>query len=240
MLKLTDLSIQIASEKKQILNQISFSFELGKNYTLLWQNWSGKSSLALAIMGHPNYEIIEGKIELDGQDISHLSPDQRAQKGIFLAFQHIPEIPGVKLFEFLKGIYDTQLGTPTTFLSFKSLIEPLLDELQLSKEFLWRDLNVGFSGWERRKVEILQIKLLNPKYIILDEIDSGLDVDALKHVLQHLVKIDSSARTLILITHRFSMLDTLKTDEVLIMKNGTLVQSGDLSLIEQIKQQGFA
>lgn len=191
-------------------------------------------------MGHPQYEITEGSLSLDGEDISQASPDERNQKGIFLAFQHIPEIPGVKLFEFLKAIYDAKQTSPTTFLSFKALIEPLLVELGLPKEFLWRDLNVGFSGGERRKVEILQIKLLRPQYIILDEIDSGLDVDALKQVFQHLVHLDSPTQTLILITHRFSLAESIRTDEVLILKQGHLVQRGDASLIEQVKQQGFA
>ena len=238
MLTFTDLSVNV--KEKKILNQISFSFELGKNYTILGQNGSWKSSLALAIMGHPNYQVTSGTLELDGENLLWLSPDQRAKRGIFLAFQHIPEIPWVKFFEFLKGIYDVTLEVPTTFLGFKTLIEPLLEELQLSKEFLWRDLNVGFSWGERRKLEILQIMLLKPKYIILDEIDSGLDVDALKTVAEHLAALRSPANTLIIITHRFSMLEVVPPDGVLIMKQWTIVRTGDSSLVEDVKLHGFA
>jgi Fe-S cluster assembly ATP-binding protein len=130
------------------------------------------------------------------------------------------------LFEFLKGIYDVAKGEITTFLLFKSLIEPMLEELHLSKEFLWRDLNVGFSGGERRKFEILQMKLLNPKYIILDEIDSGLDVDAGRDVASLLSELNSSENTCIVITHLFSLLDTLPVDEVIVMAKGTMLQKG--------------
>jgi Fe-S cluster assembly ATP-binding protein len=143
-----------------------------------------------------------------------------------LAFQNIPEIPGIKLFEFLKGIYDTSKGEISTFLGFKSLIEPFLAALQISKEFLWRDLNVGFSGGERRKFEILQMKLLAPKYIILDEIDSGLDVDAFKVVAQLISDLDSDQNSFIIITHIFSILEYLPVDEVIVMKNGMIAKKG--------------
>ncbi|MDR3168828.1 MAG: ATP-binding cassette domain-containing protein [Candidatus Peribacteria bacterium] len=170
MLEIKNLSVKVG--EKQILHQLSLTFGLGKNYAILGKNGSGKSSFAMTLMGHPKYEVVAGQLVLDGEDLYAFSPDERAKRGIFLAFQNIPEIPGIKLFDFLKGVYDVAKGQTTTFLSFKSLIEPLLDELKLSKEFLWRDLNVGFSGGERRKFEILQMKLLQPKYIILDEIDS--------------------------------------------------------------------
>jgi len=163
---------------------------------------------------------------LDGISINELSPDQRAKNGIFLAFQAIPEVPGVKLFEFLKTIYDTSIGTASTFLSFKSLIVPILEHLQLSKDFLWRDLNVGFSGGERRKLEILQMKLLQPKYIILDEIDSGLDVDAFKVVAQLVSDLDSEHNSFIIITHIFSILEYLPVDEVIIMSDGKVEKKG--------------
>lgn len=139
----------------------------------------------------------------------------------------------------MKGIYDTSKGEQTTFLSFKKLIEPLLEELQISKEFLWRDLNVGFSGGERRKFEILQMKLLQPKYIILDEIDSGLDVDAFKVVAQLVSELNSDQNSFIIITHIFTILDYLNVDEVIVMQEGKIVQQGDISLVDQIKTSGF-
>lgn len=163
---------------------------------------------------------------MDGEQLTKLSPDERARKGIFLAFQNIPEIPGIKLFDFLKGMYDVANGKTTTFLSFKALIEPIIASLHLSKEFLWRDLNVGCSGGERRKLEILQMKLLNPKYIILDEIDSGLDLDASKAVASLLAEASTSDTTFIVITHLFSLLEHLCIDEAIILHKGSIAQKG--------------
>ena len=208
MLSIKNLSISVW--EKEILNQISYDFELWKNYCILWKNWSWKSSLAMALMWNPRYEITEWEIVLDGEKISELSPDKRAKLWIFLAFQNIPEIPWVKLFEFLKWVYDNAVKT-TTFMEFKKLIEPILEELQLSKDFLWRDLNVGFSGWERRKLEILQMKLLNPKYIILDEIDSWLDVDAFKVVAELLKSMSTKENSFIIITHISTIFPCSKT-----------------------------
>ena len=145
----------------------------------------------------------------------------------------------MKLFEFLKTVHDISTGTTSTFLSFKALIEPILDHLQLSKEFLWRDLNVGFSGGERRKLEILQMKLLQPKYIILDEIDSGLDVDAFKVVASLLKELNSKENTFIVITHIFSILEDLPVDEVIVLEGGKVKQQGGEALLDVIKQSGF-
>jgi Fe-S cluster assembly ATP-binding protein len=158
-----------------------------------------------------------------------------------LAFQHIPEVKGVKLFEFLKSIYDAKQQTKTSFLGFKKIIEPLLAELQIDKEFLWRDLNVGFSGGERRKTEILQIKLLEPTYIFLDEVDSGLDVDAFTTIAKHLREINHGhgpaklgKNSFIIITHLFKIVDHLPIDIVYVMKDGEIIQEGDKKLIAQI------
>jgi len=123
-------------------------------------------------MGHPAYEILDGDIFIDGESLQEMEPNERSEKGIFLAFQKIPEIKGVKLFEFLRTIYNAKHGTEEKFVSFKKIVVPLLEELSIDKEFLRRDLNVGFSGGERRKIEILQLKLLKPSYIFLDEVDS--------------------------------------------------------------------
>ncbi|MDD2537540.1 MAG: Fe-S cluster assembly ATPase SufC [Candidatus Absconditabacteria bacterium] len=237
MLSVNNLSLAVG--EKEILDQVSLDFVLGKNYCVLGRNGSGKSSLAMAIMGHPNYEITHGDVLLDGESLLEMEPNERAKLGIFLAFQNVPEIPGIKFFEFLKGVYDNAHDTVTTFLGFKALIEPILDELQISKEFLWRDLNVGFSGGERRKFEILQMKLLKPKYIILDEIDSGLDVDAFKVVAGLVSELDSPENSFIIITHIFSILDHLPVDEVIVMKEGRVAQTGDKSLVETIKVEGF-
>lgn len=231
-------NLTVKREKNEILHQISLTFEKGKNYCVLGKNGSGKSSLVSVIMGHPFYEIIDGKIFLDHEDITQLSPDERAKRGIFLAFQNVPEIPGLKLFEFLKEIYDQKNGV-TTFLSFKKIIEPLLDELHLSKDFLWRELNVWFSWGEKRKIEILQMRLLKPKFIILDEIDSGLDIDACKLISEMLWKENTSENSFIIITHTFSLLEHLPIDTVYVIKDWKKEKEGWPELIEQIKNQGF-
>ena len=237
MLKITNLSAQV--ENKEILHSISFDFQSGKNYCILGKNGSGKSSLAMLITGSPKYEITGGTIELDGQVLNEMSPDERARAGIFLTFQNIPEIPGVKLFEFLKSIYDAKAEAPSTFLSFKKIIEPLMQELEIPKDFLWRDLNVGFSWGEKRKIEVLQIKLLNPKYIILDEIDSGLDVNAVRQVAELLETTNTPDNSFIIITHLFEMLQNLPLEQVLVLEKGVIKQVWGRELIEKVKKDGF-
>ena len=237
MLKINNLSSQV--ENKEILHSISFDFQSGKNYCILGKNGSGKSSLAMLITGNPKYEITDGTIELDGQVLNEMSPDERARAGIFLTFQNIPEIPGVKLFEFLKSIYDAKAETPSTFLSFKKIIEPLMQELEIPKDFLWRDLNVGFSWGEKRKIEVLQIKLLNPKYIILDEIDSGLDVNAVRQVAELLETTNTPDNSFIIITHLFEMLQNLPLEQVLVLEKGVIKQVWGRELIEKVKKDGF-
>lgn len=237
MLQIKSLSVQV--EHKSIISNLSLGFELGKNYCILGKNGSGKSSLAMTIMWHPAYEITKGDIILDKQSLLKLTPNQRAKLWIFLAMQHIPEIKGVKLFEFLRSIYDAKQGTVTSFLQFKKVIEPLMIEIELEKDFLRRDLNVGFSGGERRKLEVLQIKLLNPNYIILDEVDSGLDVDAFKTVAKLLSSINTGENSLIIITHIFSILESIPVDHVYVLDQGTLIQEWDQNLAEKIKLQWF-
>lgn len=232
-------SISVSVQDKEIIHDFSYDFAIGKNYCILWKNGSGKSSLAMTLMWNPNYQITNGEILLDDEKISDLSPDERAKRWIFLAFQNIPEIPWIKLFEFLKWIYDNSVKT-TTFMEFKKLIEPMLIELQLSNDFLWRDLNVWFSWWERRKLEILQMKLLNPKYIILDEIDSGLDVDAFKVVAELLKSFSSKDKCFIIITHIFTILDYLKIDETLVLNKWALIETWWADLAQRIKENWFS
>lgn len=237
MLKLENLSVQIKG--KEILKNISFDFELWKNYCILGKNWSWKSSLAMSIAWNPKYEIVAWDIKLDSTSLKSLTADERSKLWIFLTFQNVPEIPWVKLFEFLKNIYDVRQEKPTTFISFKKIIGPLIEELWIDKDFLRRDLNVGFSWWEKRKIEVLQIKLLKPQVIILDEIDSWLDVNAVKLVSELLKETNSENNTFIIITHLFEMLEGLPIEKVLIIDKWEIKEIGDNKLMEKIKKEGF-
>lgn len=236
MLKLNNISVNI--EDKKLLKNISMQFELGKNYCILGKNWSGKSSLAMTIMWNPKYKT-NWDIIIDEISIKDMSPDERARLWIYLAFQHIPEIPGLKLFEFLRTIYNANTGEEITFLQFKKIIEPLFEELNLDREFLRRDLNVWFSGGERRKLEVLQIKLLQPKYIILDEIDSWLDVDAFKIVAKLVAEQNKKDNCFIIITHIFTILEHISVDKVFVLEKGEIGQEWDKNLIDQIKKEWF-
>lgn len=237
MIECKNIAVQVA--EKDVLQDVTLQFEKWKNYCLLWKNGSGKSSLAMALMWHPAYTVTQGEITYDGAVINDMSPDERAKKGVFLAFQSIPEIKGIKLFEFLRTIYSAKTGVQETFVSFKKIIEPLLLELHIDKEFLRRDLNVWFSWWERRKVEILQIKLLQPTYIILDEVDSWLDVDAFRAVALLMQELNSWENTFIIITHYFSILNYIPVDWVYVLEKGKLVTQGDKSIADKIQQEGF-
>ena len=237
MLKIENLSVQIKG--KEILKSISFDFEQGKNYCILWKNGSWKSSLAMSIAWNPKYEITNWNIKLDNTSIKDLTADERSKLWIFLTFQNIPEIPWVKLFEFLKSIYDVRQEKPTSFIGFKKIIEPLIEDLWIDKEFLRRDLNVGFSWGEKRKIEVLQIKLLNPKVIILDEIDSWLDVNAVKQVSELLKQTNSENNTFIIITHLFDMLEWLPIEKVIILDKWKIKEVGDDNLMNKIKKEGF-
>lgn len=237
MLQRKNVTIHI--QDKPVLQDISLSFEKGKNYCILGKNGSGKSSLALTTMGHPSYEISQWDIRIDGESIKDMSPDERAKLWVFLAFQTIPEIKGVKLFEFLRSIYSAKTGINQSFIQFKKIVTPLLDELNINHEFLRRDLNVWFSGGERRKIEILQLRLLQPTYIFLDEVDSGLDVDAFKAVAELIKTLNGPDNTFVIITHYFSILDYIPIDIVYVLENGKLIKQWLQDIAEKVRDNWF-
>ncbi len=235
MLEIKNLTSYV--QDKPILKNVNLSFQIWKNYCILGENGSGKSSLALTVMWHPKYEITDWKITVDWQEINDMSPDQKAKLGIFLAFQNIPEIQWIKLFEYLRTIYNNSTWENLTFLKFKNFIIPYMDEIWLNSEFLRRDLNVWFSWWEKRKIELLQIKLLKPKYIFLDEIDSGLDVDAFKSISKLINQLNDKNNCFIFITHHFEIINNVNIDQVYVLKNWKVEETGDKTLIEKIKKE---
>lgn len=241
MLKIENLNTTI--NWKSILKNINLEFKKGKNYCILWKNWSWKTSLALTIMGHPKYIVENWKIKVESNwkimELNKLSPDKRANLWIFLAFQHIPEIQWVKLFEFLRNIYNQKTLENQSFLKFKELIFPIIQEVWLDTEFLRRDLNVWFSGWERRKLELLQIKLLKPTYIFLDEIDSWLDINSFKWIQKMIEELDNKENCFIFITHHLEILRNIDIDEVIILENGEIKEKWSKKMIKKIKKEWF-
>ena len=258
MLNIKDLKINVW--EKEILKWLSLDFEKWKNYLILGKNWSWKSSLVNFLMWNPKYEFKSWKIELNWNNFLDLWVNERSLAWIFLSFQHIPEIPWIKLSEYLRIIYNnskkaenqelmkknknifynnnTKFRGLSPFL-FKRFIKKYLEELSISEEFLDRELNVGFSGWEKRKIEILQARLLEPKFIFFDEIDSGLDLDAFKQVVSLISKIDNKENSIIMITHNFNVIDYLNFDKVYVLKNWILDKSSWIDILDEIKKKWF-
>jgi Fe-S cluster assembly ATP-binding protein len=243
MIKVKNLKVWI--DEKEILKWIDLEFELGKNYCLIWKNWSGKSTFASFLMWHPKYKYISWKVEIEGKNLLKLSPDERSINWLFLSFQNIPEINWITINEYLRTIYNIHLKNSKPDIKelspfiFKRFIKKYLDELKISEDFLWRELNVWFSWGEKRKIEILQMKLIWPKYIILDEIDSWLDLDAFKTIASLLKNISNKDNTLIVITHYFEILKFIDIDKVYLIKDWKIIREWDKNLIDEIKKNGF-
>ena len=238
-------NLEASAGDKKILHGVSMSFELGKNYCLLGKNGSGKSTLSSILMGHPKYEVDAGSILIEWEDLLEMEPDERSRAGVFLSFQNIPEIQGVKLSEYLRTVFnissknDNEDFNELSPFLFKRFVKKHLEELHIDEKFLDRDLNVWFSGGEKRKIEILQMKLIWPKYIILDEIDSGLDLDAFKTVATMLQSLSSSENSIIIITHYFTILEYIDVDRVFVMKDGKITKEWGKELAWEIKEKGF-
>ena len=254
MLEIKKLKTSIGG--KEILKGIDLEVGAGQIHVLMGPNGSGKSTLAQVIVGHPSYTIDSGQLTFDKKNIRKLTPDKRAKLGIFLAFQHPVEIPGVSVFAVLRkaktvsGIRYPVSGKRNTkykiqdtesITNFRNLLLNHLDSLKLSRDFLSRPLNEGFSGGEKKRSEILQMMALKPKLVILDEIDSGLDVDALKTVatsIYHYNEVNPKSSVL-LITHYARILKYLKPDFVHIMMDGKIVRSGRMDLAKLVEEKGY-
>jgi Fe-S cluster assembly ATP-binding protein len=238
MLQIKDLQVNV--EGKEIIKNISLNIKPGEVHVLMGPNGSGKSTLASALMGHPRYEIVGGDILIDGNSLLEMKTDERAKAGLFLSFQHPLEIPGVTVESFLRTAYNTLKGKSLSVVDFHKLLKAKMEEFKIDASFSRRYLNEGFSGGERKRMEILQMSVLDPKYAVLDETDSGLDVDALKIVAQGISKMRDKDHGILIITHFNRILKLIEPDHVHILVDGKLVRSGDKELAHEIEQKGYA
>ncbi len=233
-------NLYVSVDKKEVVHGLNFALHPGEVRVIMGPNGSGKSTLANALAGHPKYTVTEGKILLDGEDLTTASAEQRAKAGLFLSMQYTPDIPGVTIANFLRVAYNAKHGSTVNPLQFHKILVEKVKELQLEESILSRYLNVGFSGGEKKRLEMLQLVVLEPSYAILDETDSGLDVDALKVVAASVNQFHSQGKGVLLITHYNRLLEYIVPDVVHVMVSGTLVASGDKELARDIEQHGYA
>jgi len=236
MLKAENLRVKV--EDKEILKGINLIVDDGELHVVMGPNGSGKSTLALTITGHPKYQVINGKIIFDGEDITNLPPEERVRRGVFLSFQHPVEVEGVKVIQFLQRVLKNLKNLDE--IQAYEVIFNAVQELGLDNSMLTRFLNVGFSGGERKKLEMLQAYLVKPRLLILDEPDSGVDVDSLKVIARIINKLHEEGTAILLITHYGRILEHLKPHRVHVIKDGKIVASGGIELVKTIEEKGFA
>jgi len=241
MLKIKNLSVEINGKK--IIKGLNLSIRKGEKHAIMGPNGSGKSTLAKVIAGHPLYEVTQGSIYIQNQDITYLAPEQRANAGIFLAFQYPIEIPGVNNLDFLRLAFNQKLKYKQQKeldpLEFFELMNKKAKELDINQDFFYRNVNEGFSGGEKKKNEILQMCLLNNQISILDETDSGLDIDALKGIARNINDFSNIHNSILLITHYQRLLDYIIPDFVHIMQEGQLLKTGGPELAKQLERTGY-
>lgn len=244
MLEINNLHVKLEDEPREILKGLSLTVKPGEVHAIMGPNGSGKSTLSYVLAGREGYEVTDGSVTFKGEDLLALEPDQRAARGVFLAFQYPIEIPGVATMQFLKVAVNSQrksrgekeLSTP----EFMRLVKEKSAQLNVSQDMLKRPVNVGFSGGEKKRAEILQMAVLQPSLCILDETDSGLDIDALRLVADGVNALRSPDRAMVVITHYQRLLDYIVPDFVHVMSNGQIVKSGDKSLALELEERGYA
>ena len=228
------------AEEKEILKGLNLTINKGETHVIMGPNGSGKSTLANVILNNPEYKKISGEIYLEGENINNLKTDQIARKGVFMSFQTPEEIPGISVMNFLKYAKNKWTGQPVKVFQFKEEIEKNMQELKMNSSYINRNLNVGFSGGEKKKNEILQMLTLQPKLAILDETDSGLDVDAIRIVSKGIKMFSNENNSTLIITHSTKILKELKVDYVHILVNGKIVKTGNAELAKEIEENGYA
>lgn len=232
-------NLTVSVSQKTVLQNFTLTAGAGELHALMGPNGAGKSTLAAVLMGHPAYTVESGSIELDGKDLLELATHERAKAGLFLAFQHPVGIPGLRVSEYLKTLYSIHTGTDISVRDFRKIVMARLEEVGLPKTVLSRDLNDSFSGGERKRLELVQLALVSPKLAILDEIDSGLDVDALTCVQKVVNDLKAKGTTFVVITHYRRLLETVAPDRVHLLLNGSIQQSGGMELADLIDRDGY-
>lgn len=238
LLEIKNLHVNV--EDKEILKGIDLTINKGEIHVIMGPNGSGKTTTANAILSNPLYNKVEGNINFESEDITNLKTDEIARKGVFMSFQLPEEIPGISVTNFLKSAKGKITGKPIKVFEFKDELRKYMEELKMNPEYAERSLNVGFSGGEKKKNEILQMLVLNPKLAILDETDSGLDVDAIRTVSKGIEMFKNENNAVLIITHNTKILKSLKVDYVHILVNGKIVKTGDQSLAAEIEEEGYS
>jgi len=237
LLDFRDIHVEV--EGKEVIRGVSLRVYSGQIHAIMGPNGSGKSSLSNALMGHPDYSIIKGEAYLDGQNLLKMSADERSHAGLFLAFQYPLAIPGVTVANFLRTALKSHRGKDADMSDFRKIFLKQMDALSIDRSFATRYLNEGFSGGEKKKVEILQMAMLNPKIALLDETDSGLDIDALKIVSNEINRFHNDNNGILLVTHYQRLLNYVKPHHVHVMISGRLVKSGGPELALQLEEKGY-
>jgi Fe-S cluster assembly ATP-binding protein len=237
MLEIKELTVTV--EGKEILKNFSLSVKPGEIHAIMGPNGAGKSTLAKVLAGHPSYEVVSGKALFNGIDLLELDPEERAKLGLFMSFQYPLEIRGISNFEFLKHAYGAIHNVKIEDEEFKAILDPIVKKMKIKETFLERDLNDGFSGGEKKRNEILQMLVLNPKLGVLDETDSGLDIDALKIIGEGVNHFMAHDKMIILITHYQRLLNYIRPHFVHVMIDGKIVESGGPELALQLEEKGY-
>lgn len=226
-------------EAGDILHGVDLEVNPGETHVLMGPNGAGKSTLGNVIMGNPAYKVTDGSIIFDGEDITELTASDRAKKGLFMSFQNPLEVPGLSLESFLRNALREKTGKPVRIFQYKKQIEETCKLLDMDESYVERDMNVGFSGGEKKKAEIFQLLMLSPKLAILDETDSGLDVDAVRTVSKGVEIFSKNGGALIIITHSTRILEALKVDKTHVIVKGSIVASGGAEMVDKINKNGF-
>lgn len=233
-------NLYVNAEDKEILKGINLNIKKGEIHVIMGPNGSGKTTTANAILNNPAYKKVSGEILFEGENINDLKTDEIARKGVFMSFQLPEEIPGVSVTNFLKYAKNKVTGEPVKIFKFKEELKKYMEQLNMNPKYMERSLNVGFSGGEKKKNEILQMLVLNPKLAILDETDSGLDVDAIKTVSKGIEMFKNENNAVLIITHNTKILNSLKVDYVHVLVNGQIVTTGTQELASKIEENGYS